>query len=154
MKYYKDIDIPLYNWELMQEGKIEYCRIDLEKGTKELDEKNALLVKDSYYEVFGVSKEYLRVLDLYKEIAEAKLDWIVESDDFILNRIKHLETELEEILGRTTDNDLDTNLISLSKWIGFAIRKKETTVREFYKMVKLYAAEMETRIKSTTNGKD
>jgi len=152
MNYYIDTDIPLFNWLKIQEGELMYSRINLEEGSEELDLKHCDLIKDSYYLEFGVSKEHLRILELYKDIAEAKLDWIIDNNDFILNRIRHLEAELEEILGRPSDSDIDTNLITLSKWIGYPVRKKETTVKEFYKMVKLFSAEIEARKNTTTNG--
>jgi hypothetical protein len=152
-KYYTNIDLPLHNWIKIQEGKLEYSRKNLEDGVARLDEENSILIKDSYYLEFGVSKEYTRVLELYKDIAEAKLEWIVEDNDFILNKIRRLEKELEDLLGRPVDSDIDTNLITLSKWMGQPVRKKETTVREFYKMVKLYAAEIEARKKLNKDGK-
>jgi hypothetical protein len=153
-KYYNSIDIPLYNWIKIQEGKIEYSRKNLEQGNIDLDEVNSILIKDSYYSEFGVSKEYLRVLELYKEISEAKLDWIIDNDEFILNKIRRLERGLKELLERPIDGDIDTNLIILSKWIGYPVRQKETTVREFYKMVKSYSKEIEARKKTTTDGKN
>ena len=154
MKYYIDIDLPLHNWLKIQDGDIEYSRIDLEQGTEELDVENCMLIKDSYYTEFGVGPEHLRVLELQKELAEAKLDWIIENDDFILNRIGVLERELKDILERPVESDIDEHLIVISKWMGYGIKKKETTVREFYKRVKLFAAEMEARKKQTANGKN
>jgi hypothetical protein len=152
--YYLDIDIPLYNWLKIQSGDLEFSRTELENGTKEKDLESVDSIKESYYKEFGISNEYIRILELYKDIAEAKLDWIIENNDFILNRIRHLEAELKDILERPVEGDVETTLIHLSKWIGYRIDKKETTVREFYKMVKLYTAEAEARKKIDKDGKN
>lgn len=144
MKYYKGLDIPMFNWFQIQDGLTEYVRIDQEIGTEEEDAKYIELIQDAYYNEFGISKEYLNILRLQDQLADAKLDWIIENNTFLLNKIRRLQNEIDEILARPVESDMDSSVIALSKWIGYRIDQKIVTLKEFYKMVEMYAKEVET----------
>jgi len=145
--YYKNIDeIPIYNWLKVNEGKLNYCRKDLLKGNNKDDLKYYEIIKDTNYEMFGVEKEHLRLLELYFLVSEARLDWVITGDNFIKNKINMYEVEIEDILNRDDKGVEITELvISLSKWIGYRIDTKIVTVLEFRNMISLYKKEYEAR---------
>ena len=84
----------------------------------------------------------------------SKFDLIITGDNFIKNKIARLKTELEDLVNKDDKGGctVDEILIRLWKWMGSRVDKKETTVREFYKMVKMFSTEMKAREKQTTNG--
>lgn len=145
MKYYSDIDsLPIYNWQKILKGEIEYCRIDISKGSPEEDEKYVDLIKDDYYKAFGLGKDYLRLIELQKELAENQINWIISGDEFLRNAINRLEYEIKELLERPEEEgSMGESLINLSKWVGYRIDVKQVSVREFYNMVNLFKKEAE-----------
>lgn len=146
--YYNSIDdMPIYNWRKCSEKEeLQYCRIDINKGTEQEDIEAWDIIYDSFLAEFGLGKDYKRILELQMQIAEAQCDFIINDDQFLRNRIKQLEIELNELLDKPVVNDMDTVIIHLEKWRGFAVDEKNTTVRKFYKLLREYQKEIE-RIK-------
>lgn len=155
MNYYNHIDeLPLYNWLKISEGKIEYSRKEIDKGNEKNDLIYSEKLKDTYFEEFGLSNDLIRLIELQKELAEARLEWIITENNFIKNKISMLEIEIEDLLSnKNNDGDIDESIISLSKWIGYRIDVRVVTVKEFYKMVKLFKKEIELR-RNNNNKKD
>lgn len=154
MKYYIDIDsLPIFNWQRIMKGEIEYSRIDISKGNEKEDIKNVDLIKDDYYKAFGLGSEYLRLIELQKELAENQINWIISNDEFIRNAINRLELEIKELLERPEEKgNMGESIVSLSKWVGYRIDVKKVSVREFYNMVNMYKKEAEASKKSMSNG--
>ena len=133
--YHINIDeITVYNWRKCQAGDLTFTRIG-EAGTIEGDILAWELIMDSYYERFGLGKDFERVLELRKEIAIMECDFVIDNDNFILNHIRRLQAELNDILNKPSDGDLSTALIHITKWLGSAVRERETTVLELYTML-------------------
>lgn len=133
--YLTNIDeISVYNWRKCQEGDLTFTRKN-KAGNKANDILAWELVMDSYYARFGLGKDFERVLELRKEIALLQCDFVIEDDNFLLNRIRRLSVELEEILNKKSEGDLTTALIHITKWIGSSVRERETTVLELYTML-------------------
>ena len=155
MNYYNHIDeLPLYNWLKISEGKIEYSRKEIDKGNEKNDLIYSEKLKDTYFEEFGLSNDLIRLIELQKELAEARLEWIITENNFIKNKISMLEIEIEDLLSnKNNDGEIDESIISLSKWIGYRIDVRVVTVKEFYKMVKLFKKEIELR-RNNNNKKD
>lgn len=151
--YYESIDeLPLHNWFKINKGEIEYCRRDLEKGTSKEDIEFCDKISDSYYDELGIDVEMIRVLDLQKELAEARLDWVITGNNFIKNSINRLEIEIKELIEREPEGNFGETIIHLSKWIGHRIDVRIVTVKEFYNTVSLFKKEMEER--KTLNNKN
>lgn len=145
MNYYNHIDeLPIYNWLKISEGLINYSRKDLENGSEEDDLIYSEKLKDNYFEEFGFSNELTRLIEIQKDLAEARLDWIITEDNFIKNKIAMLEVEIEDLINsKDGDSDIDESIITLSKWLTYRIDVKVVTVKEFYTMVKLFKKEVE-----------
>ena len=107
--YYYDIDeMPLFNWRKCQEKQdYKYTRKDIKKGTEEEDLKAWDIIYDSYLSEFGLGSEYERILEIKTRIAELQCNLVIEDDRFLLNEIKRLERELNDILNRKTRIDRD-----------------------------------------------
>lgn len=148
--YFDSINtMPLFNWRKCQdEGMFQFCRINLDEndGRKVNDKKDQLAwekIFDSYITIIGLGKEFERIMELRMEIANLECDYAIEGIEYVRNEINMLKAELEELLGRPVSGDSDTCLIHLSKWMGYRIDPKETTVKEFYKMLGEYQKEVE-----------
>ena len=150
-RYFNSIeDFPLFNWRKCQEkSELKYTRLDINEGTEEEDIEAWRVLLDNFYLEFGISKDYLRLLEIQSEIAELKCDLVITDDRFLLNRIKQLERELEELIGRPVESDTDTCLIYLGKWVGYAVKERDTSVKMFYKLMKEYKAEAD-RVKKAS----
>lgn len=144
--YYKSIDdLPLINWIKINSGELNFCRRSLSKGSKSNDEKYSDLIKDEYYKEFGLSTDFIYLIELQQQLAEARLDWIITEDNFIKNKIAMLESEIEDLINRKEGGDIGKTIIGLSKWIGYRIDKNIVTVREFHNMIELFKQEVEGR---------
>lgn len=137
----------VYNWRKCQEGELTYCRKDLLTGTPENDVLAWELIQDSYYEKFGLGKDYLRVLEIQKDIALLQCDLVITNDKFLNNKIKRYKRELEEILNRPYKSDMQETLIHITKWLGSPVREKETTVLELYSMLNVMKKESDKQKK-------
>ena len=128
-------DLMVYNWRKCQEGDLSFTRFDKGAGDQASDILAWELIMDSYYLKFGIGKDFERVLELRKAIALLQCDFVIEDDNFILNHIRRLESELTDILDKPSDGDISTALIHVAKWIGSSVRERETTVLELYTML-------------------
>ena len=146
--YYIGVDeMPLYNWIKANEGNLTYCRKDSKQGNQENDFLSFDIIKDDNYKVFGISKDYLRLLQLELELSEINLELVITGDNFLKNKILRLKAEIEEITSREDDgSDVDETLIVLTKWMGSRVDPRVVTVKEFRSMITLFKKE-NTKIK-------
>lgn len=158
ISYYDNIDeMPLYNWRKCQEKEeYNYCRITPKEGgdeeSTELEDLKAWdKIYDSYIKEFGLGKDFERIMELRREIAELQCDFIIKDERYILNRIKRIQRELMDFLERPVDSDTDTILTHLRKWMGTWLDEKVMTVKDFYKMLREYEKEIES-LKNVGNG--
>jgi hypothetical protein len=151
MKYYKHIDeLPLYNWIKINDGDLKYCRKDISKGTKKEDLEQYEIITDSNYEAFGLDKSHARLLDLYYQLSMERLEWISTGNNFIKNKIKRLEYEIDDLFKRMDEggeSNIGETIILMGKWVGYRIDDKITTVKEFRSMISLFKKEMQEKIK-------
>ena len=147
--YYDSIDImPLFNWRRCQEhDEVIFCRIDmtLEDKRKYTTNKDVVAwekIYDTFIAEFGLGVDFERIDELREQIAKLQCNFVIQNVQYIRNEIAMLKAELEELLSRPVDGDMDTCIIHLSKWMGYKIDEKETTVRQFYKMLREYEKEI------------
>jgi hypothetical protein len=136
--YYEFVDeLPLFNWIKINEGKIEYSRKDINNGNEKDDLAFVYKIKDDNYREFGVAAEHLRLLELQLELAEVNLEFVITGDNFLKNKIAHLNYEIKELLSddKKGDTDVYDTIITLSKWMGSRVDPKAITVKEFRKMI-------------------
>lgn len=167
MSYHKDINtINLHAWrKCAEESNFRYCRLDPfpkaigkqlrwwvrlifykkpptpPKLSKQTDEEAWKVVYDSNIKAFGLGEDYEWILDLKRRIAEVSNDIAITGEVFLLNKRRHLQEELDEILNRPIEADTDTAINYLSKWQGVRVDPKKITYRAFKMMLRDYQNE-------------
>ena len=135
-KRYEHIDdMPLFNWRKVQEDQdYRYTRLeDIYKGEEEPEDYLAWdKVYESFLETFGVSEYYTRILELRLQKAIAQCDLVITEDRSHNNFIKRYDREITELMNRDNDMTLGDCISYVSKWQGYPVQQKKTTVREFY----------------------
>lgn len=137
-KYYNGIDdMPLYNWVKIGEGKLEYCRKDLNVGSGFQDYKCYERIMDGYIKEFGLMKLQKRIYAVMKKKAIHELNYVLTMDRFELTMA---EMELAKLNLMMSNNGSDTKieqvLVHISKWMGTWINAKTISVREYFNLVK------------------
>jgi len=143
--------ITLAIWAVAKSGDYSILRVyrDLVKKEKKEDVWNEnkdreawTIVFQEYLNIFGLTKEYVALLELKEQLLYVKLEYIETDDRFLLNEIFRLEAEIDDILNRGDDGDIDKSMILLSKWISHAI-SDETNIVKFHKMLEVHKQEAE-----------
>lgn len=142
-KYYKSLDeMPLYNWIECNKGNIIYVRENIKKGNEKDDSKFWELLNDEYIKRFGLSDQFIQIIELQKQKALVELDYITTGKRIILNDIKRLEAKLVNMLtNKGNDIEIDVVLVYLSKYLGYKIDKFTTSVSEYFTMLNVYLKE-------------
>lgn len=125
--------MPLYNWiKCTESDNKEFVRKG-KKGNKKNDNIAWTKIYDQYIKTYGLSKYYERLLNQYKKKALAELTHVITEDKFQLTRIAMETQKLERILNNGGNGStIEQTLIHLSKWIGYWIKVKEISVKEFF----------------------
>jgi hypothetical protein len=74
-----------------------------------------------------------------RDLAILQCDFIITNNRFLLNNINTLADDINETLKNTekSGEDMTTTLLRLSKWAGFKLDERTTTVLELHKMIDL-----------------
>jgi hypothetical protein len=152
--YYSNIDeMPLWNWRKCVEGLLEYCRLNQKKGKGNTDLENWTRLYDQYLARFGLAKDHELVIEKKLQLADLQLEYCENGIDFSLNKIRRLEREIEDILNRTkTGATIEECLMVLSKWMGFRLDQKVTTIMEFQTYLESYEKEAKAQRQNNPNG--
>ncbi len=143
--------VTLAMWAVAKSGDYSILRInrDLTKKEKKEDVWNEdkdreawSIVFQEYLNIFGLTKEYVALLELKEQLLYVQLEYIETDDRFLLNEIYRLEAEINDILNRSDNGDIDKSMILLSKWIGHAV-SDETNIVKFHKMLEVHKHEAE-----------
>lgn len=93
-------------------------------------------INDEFINAFGISKEYklyLQNMSIYVKYLHRSF---VNNDKSLLNFATQAKNEAEAILA--TQKTENTNKYAIvSKYMGFRVAPKTTTVKEFYEYIKL-----------------
>lgn len=139
VKYWESIDeMPMYNWQKCSDGFLKYVTIDLID-----DEKNNQIQYDKLYDQylvrFGLSKEFERYMNLLRKKAKLQCDYVQTNKRFKLTEIEIVDAKIERLNINFGDGkSIETTVLHLSKWLGFKVNLKETTVVEYYTIIQEY----------------
>lgn len=139
--YYKLIDeTPLYNWIKINNGEMNYILKDVNKKVSEAKLEiyfNELY--DNFLLNFGVGKKQKEVFTEMKKLAILECDLVIKKDEFLKTKIEVQKKKIEN-LKRNSEVGLtiEESLIYLSKWLGYKLSAKETTIKEYYTILKQY----------------
>lgn len=131
------------------DGEVKYTRVDLDHGDEKRDNEAWFKIYDSYIDEFGLSKQYNKMLNTLKKKATLELDYTIKRDKFLLTLLEIEQQNLKLLL----DNNgvgvtINESLVHLSKFVGYWLRPKDITTREYFTLLK----EVE-RINKIENGK-
>jgi len=135
----------VFAWQKAIGGDLTHLRLK-DNGTPKEDATAWDSVYNSYITEFGLGKEYIYLLEVQRELAEVQLDYVIENDRILLNRINVLKADIKTILDKEQDgNDMTTTLIVVSKWLGYKVDQKNTTILQLYKILDLIKKENENK---------
>tara|TARA_R100001244_G_C5164727_1_gene131317 strand:+ start:231 stop:695 length:465 start_codon:yes stop_codon:yes gene_type:complete len=151
--YYLDTEnLPLHNWRMVNDkNDVSYLRIDKTVGDEINDSKAWDIVLDTYYSEFGLSEDYEIILDLKMDLALVQNDFAISGDNFLQNKIRHLTDQVQELVERPVDGDLNSAINAISKWQGYRINQKEVSTNEFMYLMRDFKLEIDT-LKQKNNG--
>lgn len=146
-KYYQSIDeMPVYNWfKINETNDTRWMLLDKNKEPDNKATEAFQKVLDEYIDTFGISENYLRRLELKKELICHMTDLEITKDRFIENFIDQINTELSQLDKKEETRNTNSGKVHLEKYMGFRINTKETTVKEYYEYMGEMNAEIQQR---------
>ena len=143
--YYLDTEnLPLFNWRMINDkSDFTYLRIDKLKGSENEDIEAWNVVLDSYYKEFGLSEDYNILLELKMDLALLQNDFAITGTTFLLNKIRHLTEQVQELIDRPVEGDLMSAINSISKWQGYRVNQKEVSTNEFMYLLRDFKKEVD-----------
>lgn len=126
-----------------------FVRVDKRQGDEQSDANAWFKIYDSYIDEFGLGKQYKKMLQTMKKKALIEIDYAQRRDKFLLTLLEIEQQNLKMLL----DNNgvgvtIDESLVHLSKFVGYWLRPKDITTREYFTL--LHEVE---RINKLENGK-
>ena len=139
--YYKLIDeTPLYNWIKINNGEMNYILKDINKKVSEAKLEiyfNELY--DNFLLNFGVGKKQKEVFTEMKKLAILECDLVIKKDEFLKTKIEVQKKKIENLKRKSEVGlTIEESLIYLSKWLGYKLSAKETTIKEYYTILQQY----------------
>lgn len=135
----------VFNWRHCLSGDLKYSRKDLNVGSEEMDALAWDNIYNDYIKQIGLGKNYEYILEMQRDLAILQCDFVINSKRFLLNGINTLKADIDEAIenSKKGGEDMTTTLIKLSKWAGFKLNERETTVLEIHKMMDVIKKEAE-----------
>ena len=93
-------------------------------------------IVNQYLKEFGLSEEASGILQTKKRIASNNIKYLLSGKKHHLTLGKVEQEKLKFMTSNSSDSSLNKSVASLSKFYGFKISFTDTTVREFYSLVK------------------
>lgn len=126
-----------------------FCRLNKDKGNPHTDSLQWCKIYDSYIDDYGLSKQYLRLLETMRKKANIELDYTQKRDKFLLTLLEIEQQNLKMLLDNNGAGvSIEESLVHLSKFVGYWLRPKDITTREYFTLLN----EVE-RINKIENGK-
>lgn len=138
VSFWESIDeMPLFDWRKCMDGNIEF--VNKEQKQHEANEKQWIKLHDQYLKKFGIGEKFKKYLKLIREKALLECDYVITKERFKLTEIDIMKTKIDALqMNFGNGQTIEQSLIHLSKWLGYGLKIKETTVVEFYTIVNEY----------------
>jgi len=136
-KHYTSIDdLPQYNWRMISEkNDLSFMLIDKHKKFDKAKMKIAFdKIKDEYIDTFGINDNYLKILELKKNIAMLEID-IALGDAFMEVYLDIAKNDLNRLVNVGEKSKPFETTVRLSKHMGFSVNERLVSVREYADMV-------------------
>lgn len=139
VKYWESIDeMPMYHWQKCSDGFLKYVNVNLiddETGNQIQYDK----LYDQYLARFGLSKQFERYMKLLQQKAKLQCLYVQTNKRFKLTEIEIVDAKIERLNVNFGDGkSIETTCLHLSKWLGYKVNLKETTVVEYYTIIQEY----------------
>lgn len=135
-KYYSELDeIPIYNFNKCLEGKYNFVCVKPTDKWSNKEVEAFIIVYDKYIKKYN-RQDLEGKIKLYKSIVNLSLKYVETANEYFLTQVEIKKSQIKE----TTNHkgDLTNSLVVLGKFQGFRLSPKETTVDEFYSILKNY----------------
>lgn len=127
----------MYNWQKCNDGDYRYVNFDLIEH--DLNKEKYDHLYDQYLKRFGLTEEFERYMGLLQKKALKQCDYVINKKRFTLTEIEIIDGKLERLNVNFGDGQsVQQTCIHLGKWLGYKVDLKETTVVEFYEIIKEY----------------
>jgi hypothetical protein len=146
-------EVTLWEYRQALSGKGYILRREKDKGTAQQDEEATERLYDEYLKRFGLGDDYQDCLDIQLELIDLYGQFIESDNAFLRNKIRHLETQLAELMDKESKGDLDDALVIVSKWMKTVLNEREITAMFFFKALDNFMNE-QNRIKQSNNGEE
>lgn len=114
-----------------------FCRVDKSQGDEQTDALTWCKIYDSYINDYGLGKQYKRLLETMKKKANIELDYIQKRDKFSLTLLEIEQQNLKMLLDNNGSGvSIEESLVHLSKFVGYWLRPKDITTREYFTLLK------------------
>jgi len=136
-KMYSSIhEMPIYNWFMLSRNNDynfllkEYEEICDEKNVGEFEKRSNDLTQE-YLDTFGADGDTEMLMVHLKAKIRLSVDYLLSGNIFIKNQLKVVQGQIEALLPKEDRSTLESNLVRISKYVGYAVKSKETSVVEY-----------------------
>ena len=140
--YFNSIeDLPIWNWwRIAETGN----QIYLHKEADYSKEDYTLVslwnrLQDEYLNEFGITQEFQDVLKLKKKRINAKTNFLITEDRFILNEIEEIEIDIKETMSSKITVNKDETVIMLETKLNRELNPKKISVKKYYNYINYFS---------------
>lgn len=156
LNFYNDIhEMPIYNWFMIgKNGDYNYLLKDFgkvhNKDNHSLFEAQQMLLTQQYLDLYGVADEAKMLMIYYKRKIDLTCDYIITGKKILKAQIMVVQSHIDKLIPKEFENkeSLERVLVALSKFMGYGVKGKETSVVEYKEMINL----LEEHNKANKNG--
>ena len=136
VKYYKNIEeLPIYNFnKVLETGDLKWIVAsgDITHTANVVWDT----IIDEYSEYVGFSQSYIDYMAFSKKAALLTIQAYLEDKRHLITFAKVAQQQADAALGET-ENDFEKSVAIVSKYMGYRVDAKKTSVKEFYSIIKL-----------------
>lgn len=141
--YFNSIEtLPIWNWwKIAETGNLIYLHILEDYEGKEdfslIELWNKL--QDEYLDEFGITTEFREILTLKKRWINAKSNYLITGDRFILNEIDEIEIDIKDTMSTKIMVKKDETIIMLEQKLSRELDPKEVSVKKYYNYINYFS---------------
>lgn len=138
--YYNGLDeLPLTNWIKCTNGDLKSVRKDKNNGNNDLDNIIWEKIFDEYLVLYGLNKEYKKLLMILHQKTLLELEFCITGDKF---KITEIEIESAKYINLVSNKGsgvtIEKTLIYLSRWMKYHIDAKNITTGYYFELMSEY----------------
>lgn len=130
MKYNSIETLPIYNYnKIIETG--DFIKFGVQ--TPEDWEK----IEKEFFTQIGYSEKYFEIMRIKADLVLTKAKYYKTNNKALKTLIEVKKTKLAQTIGEQTGGDFSLMVAQVSKFMGFRVDPKKTSVKEFYGYIKL-----------------